>query len=90
MVGGLIAYPAAKTEITDCSSNAAITSARQTYEYVGSFIGHNLNTGNTITTSKVYGSFNGIELNETNYAGYCLGTSSENKTTDGISFGKKD
>ena len=87
MVGGLIAYPAAKTEITECSSNAAITSARSTYEYVGAFIGRNLNTGNTITSSKVCGTFNGIALTESNYTTYCLGTSSENKTITGISFG---
>lgn len=87
MVGGLIAYPAAKTDIVECSSNAAINSARTTYEYVGAFIGRNLNTGNTITSSKVCGSFNGTALTESNYTKYCLGTSSENKTITGLSFG---
>ena len=88
MVGGLVAYPAAVTEIVECTSNAAITSARSTYEYVGAFVGRFLNANNTITSSMVYGSFNGTELTESNYTTYCFGTKSENKTTTGLSFGK--
>lgn len=87
MVGGLVAYTAEHAQIEECSSNAAITSARSTYTYVGSFIGRFLKADSTITSSKVCGSFNGTDLSESNYTTYCLGTGSENQTKTGITFG---
>ena len=88
MVGGLVAYTAELAEITECSSKAAITSARGTnYDYVGAFIGRFLKPASTITSSSVAGTFNGTALSESNYTTYCFGTKSENKTTTGITYG---
>ena len=89
MVGGLIAYTAELAEISECSSSAVITSARDAnYDYVGAFIGRFLKPASTITSSKVYGTFNGTGLSESNYTTYCFGTKSENKTTAGITVGE--
>ena len=89
MVGGLVAYTAELAEISECSSKATITSARGTnYDYVGAFIGRFLKPASTITSSKVYGTFNGTGLSDSNYTTYCFGTKSENKTTAGITFGE--
>lgn len=88
MVGGLAAYTYLAATISECSSNAVITSARGTnYDYVGAFIGRVLDTASTIESSKVYGTFNGIVLSESNYTNYCFGTSSASKPTSGITFG---
>ena len=88
MVGGLAAYTYLAATISECSSNAVITSARGTnYDYVGAFIGRVLNTASTIESSKVYGTFNGIVLSESNYTNYCFGTSSASKPTSGITYG---
>ena len=41
----------------------------------------------SVSSTKVYGTFNGIVLNADNYKTYCYGTASEYKNTDGILFG---
>ncbi len=88
MVGGLAAYTYLAATISECSSNAVITSARGTdYGYVGAFIGRVLDTASTITSSKVYGTFNGMELDASNYTIYCFGTASASKPTSGITYG---
>ena len=87
MVGGIIAYASAKATVSTCSTNATITSARSTYERVGAAFGRLYPSDCSVSSTKVYGTFNGIVLNADNYKTYCYGTASEYKNTDGILFG---
>ena len=87
MVGGIIGYASAKAIVENCSTNATITSARTTYERVGAAFGRLYPSDCSVTSTKVYGTFDGIDLTEANYKTYCYGTASEYKNTDGILFG---
>ena len=87
IVGGIIAYASAKATVSNCSTNATITSARSTYEKVGAAFGRLYPSDCSVSSTKVYGTFNGKVLNADNYKTYCYGTSSEYKNTDGILFG---
>lgn len=87
MVGGIIAYASAKATVSNCSTNATITSARSTYERVGAAFGRLYPSDCSVSSTKVYGTFNEEVLNADNYKTYCYGTASEYRNTDGILFG---
>lgn len=86
-VGGIIASAQAKATISECSHNAKVTTARTEPKYVGVVSGRFYATGSTVVSTKVCGTYQDNTLDETNYADYCFGTSSENKITTGITFG---
>lgn len=87
-VGGLVAYAYGTVHVSDCSSNAVVYSARDNYQYVGALFGRVYPTASTVKTTKVYGTFDGKELNADNYTIYCYGTGSGYKDTSGITYGK--
>lgn len=87
MVGGIIGYASAKATVSNCSTNATITTARSTYERVGAAFGRLYPSDCSVTSTKVYGIFDGIELTAENYKTYSYGSSSEYKNLDGIIFG---
>ena len=86
-VGGLVAYAYGTVHVSDCSSNAVIYSARDNYQYVGALFGRIHPATSTVTTTKVYGTFDGTELKADNYTTYCYGTGSVYKETSGITYG---
>ena len=86
-VGGIIASAQAKATISECSHNAKVTTARTEPKYVGVVSGRFYATGSTVVSTKVCGTYQDEPLDETNYADYCFGTSSENKITTGITYG---
>jgi len=87
-VGGLVAYAYGTVHVSDCSSNAVVFSARDNYQYVGALFGRIYPTASTVKTTKVYGTFDGKELNADNYTIYCYGTGSGYKDTSDITYGK--
>lgn len=85
-LGGVVAYASNGITIEGCSTNADVSTPRDVYTYVGAFAGRLLGTC-SITTSKVYGSFDGKGMAAADYTQYCHGTGSSYTLTDGISFG---
>lgn len=86
-VGGLVAYSSPKLTVSNCSSNATVSTTRTVYTYVGALFGRIYAKDSSVSSTKVYGTFEETELNADNLA-LCYGVSSEFKATDGITYGK--
>ena len=86
-VGGLVAYSSPKLTVSNCSSNATVSTTRTVYTYVGALFGRIYAKDSSVSSTKVYGTFEETELNADNLA-LCYGESSEFKATDGITYGK--
>ncbi|MBO5311777.1 MAG: hypothetical protein J6A91_06975 [Bacteroidales bacterium] len=86
-VGGLVAYSSPKLTVSNCSSNATVSTTRTVYTYVGALFGRIYAKDSSVSSTKVYGTFEETELNADNLA-LCYGVSSEFKVTDGITYGK--
>lgn len=86
-VGGLVAYSSPKLTVSNCSSNATVSTTRTVYTYVGALFGRIYAKDSSVSSTKVYGTFEETDLNADNLA-LCYGVSSEFKATDGITYGK--
>ena len=86
-VGGLVAYSSPKLTVSNCSSNATVSTTRTVYTYVGALFGRIYAKDSSVSSTKVYGTFEETELNADNLA-LCYGVASEFKATDGITYGK--